>query len=203
MLISKNKLLQSLNESNLESETAEKIKDVSEILSGTLSEVREISYNLHPYQIERLGLSKAIRSIVDRVAESAEISFTCVVDEIDNLLSPEAEITLYRIIQESINNILKHSEASEAILNVSKNNNEISVFVSDNGKGISADSISVAGNKPGLGLEGMKERARIINASFRVETANGYGTIVKVVLPIIGSSGDSRVSIEHDADETI
>ena len=61
LLISKNKLLQSLNESNLDSEAVEKIKDVSEILSGTLSEVREISYNLHPYQIERLGLSKAIR----------------------------------------------------------------------------------------------------------------------------------------------
>ena len=79
---------------------------------------------------------------------------------------------------------MKHSEASEAILNVSRNNNEISVFVSDNGKGIGDEPINSSGEKPGLGIEGMKERARIINANLKIESSGGIGTTVKITLPV-------------------
>lgn len=184
LLISKNRLQLSLNEDNLNPHTASKIQDVSDMLSGTLNEVREISYNLHPYQIERLGISKAIRSIIDKVSESVKISFTCMIDEFDGLLSPEAEITLFRIVQECVNNIIKHSDATEAILNVSRDEREISLFISDNGKGIDLSALKSEKHKHGLGLEGMIERARIINAALNVNSAPGKGTNVKIVIPL-------------------
>jgi len=190
LLISKNRLQLSLNEDKINPEVAAKIQDVSEMLSGTLSEVREISYNLHPYQIERLGLSKALRSIIDKVSESVRIGFTCVVDEIDGLLAPEVEITLFRIVQESVNNIIRHSNATEAILNVSRNDSEISVFISDNGIGIDKLALRREKHRLGLGLEGMAERARIINAELRVESSPGNGTTVKITIPYRKPSGN-------------
>ncbi|MBX7043346.1 MAG: hypothetical protein K1X85_10640 [Ignavibacteria bacterium] len=184
LLISKNRLQLSLNEGTMDGDTSEKLKDVSEILSGTLSEVREISYNLHPYQIERLGLTKAIKSIVDRVSGTAGVSFTSSVDEIDGLLPQDSEITLYRIVQESVNNIIKHSHATEALLNVSRGECDISVLISDNGAGFpsSADKQSAPGH--GLGLQGMKERARMMNAGISITSSRGSGTEVKLSIPI-------------------
>ncbi len=193
LLISKNQLQLNLNEGKLDADTSKNIAKVSEILSGTLQEVREISYNLHPYQLERLGLTKAIRSIVDRVSESSGVSFICSVDEIENLLPPQAEITLYRIIQESVNNILKHSHATEALLNVSKNHREISVLISDNGKGFDAKSDKRVGVKHGIGLAGMKERAKIINASIEFSSAIGEGTEVMLKIPLKEGTHESDI----------
>ncbi len=195
LLISKNRLQLSLNEDDLSPDTAAKIQDVSEMLSGTLNEVREISYNLHPYQIERLGLSKAIRSIIDKVSESVKISFTCMIDEIDGLLSAESEITLFRIVQECVNNIIRHSEATEAILNVSRDKKEISVFVSDNGKGMDLSALRGEKHKHGLGLEGMAERARIINAELLIDSTISNGTTVKLVIPL------DTIGINHRTDD--
>lgn len=184
LLISKNRLQMSLNEGSLDEDSARKISDVADLLSGTLNEVREISYNLHPYQIERLGLTKAIRSIVDRVSGSDRIAFTCSVDEVDSLLKPDAEINLYRIIQECVNNVIRHSGATEAILNVSRNNNEISAMVFDNGKGINKEDLSRGLIKRGLGLEGMNERARIIGGELKIDSSTGEGTTVYLRIPL-------------------
>lgn len=184
LLISKNKLLMSLNEDGLDDTSSAHIKEVSEIISGTLGEVREISYNLHPYQIERLGITKAIRSIVDRVKGSVDISFVCSVDEIDSVLHQDAEITLYRIIQECINNIIKHSEATEALLNVSRNDSELSVLISDNGRGMNISAHDGKAGSRGLGLKGMSERARIINAELNIVSSPNEGTEVKLNIPL-------------------
>ena len=197
LLISKNRLQLSLNEGSIDDGTSKNLKEVSEILSGTLSEVREISYNLHPYQIERLGLTKAIKSIVDRVSGTAGVSFISSVDEIDGLLPQESEITLYRIVQESVNNIIKHSQATEALLNVSRGDCEISVLMSDNGKGFPSSSDKPSAPGHGLGLQGMKERARMINAGISITSSRGSGTEVKLSVPIDLSGAGKGLSINE------
>ena len=107
----------------------------------------------------------------------------------------ESEITLYRIVQESVNNIIKHSQATEALLNVSRGECEISVLISDNGKGFqfSADKPSAAGH--GLGLQGMKERARMINAEISITSSRESGTEVKLSIPVVSSgTGNGQLS---------
>ena len=183
LLITKNKILLSLNKPDDKELMIRNIKEASDIISDTLNDVREISYTLHPYQIERLGLSKAIQSIIDRASRSSDIVFTKNIDTIDKLVQPDVEISLYRIVQECINNILKHSKATEVILNVSKGNEEISVLVSDNGEGFDMNKIKADPSKHGFGLKGMTERVKLFDGRLNIESSEGNGTSYNINIP--------------------
>jgi len=182
LLITKNKLL--LGEKKIDDKEFLKnnISEMSEILSETLKDVREMSYTLHPYQLERLGISKAIKSIADRAAKSSGITFTTNVDDIDKILNKDAEINLYRIIQECINNIIKHSNAAEAILNIIKSDRNISVLISDNGSGFDLNNLRSEKISPGYGLQGMKERTKLFNGQLKLESEIGVGTSITITI---------------------
>ncbi|MFZ1323381.1 MAG: two-component regulator propeller domain-containing protein [Ignavibacteria bacterium] len=184
LLISKNKLQISLNNPSDSEGVIKNINEVSDVITDTLKNVREISYSLHPYQIERLGLSKAISSIFDRLKGTVEIKFTISIDNIDNTLHPESEISIYRIIQESMNNIMRHSKAKEVILNVSREKNYISILLNDNGIGFSIEKINADKGKHGFGIQGMLERIRLINGEMNIESNPGEGTTLNFKIPI-------------------
>ncbi len=184
LLITKNKLQLTLkNNSDIDSITSD-VESVTEILSSTINEVREISYNLHPYQIERLGLTKAIQSIIDRTTNSTTLKFISHVDIIDKKLTPDTEISLFRIIQECINNIVKHSSAEEVIVNIKKGDENISIFISDNGKGFSPDIIKANSGNYGFGLKGMNERVKLFKGKFDINSIPGSGTDINIVIPL-------------------
>lgn len=185
LLITKNKLLLTVKNPDDKEFIANEVNDATEILSNAIQDVREISYSLHPYQIERLGLTKAIESIADRVAKSTKIKFFKNLDLIDKVLLPEQEINLYRIIQECINNIVKHSGAEEVLLNLNKDEKYISVVISDDGKGFNMSEVADNSDKHGFGLKGMKERAKLFNGSFEIHSEAGNGTEVKISIPFV------------------
>ncbi|MCI0490107.1 MAG: histidine kinase, partial [Blastocatellia bacterium] len=87
---------------------------ITSAVSHAIEEVRSIAHDLRPLHLERLGLTAAIESIINDVSSSSEIRLTAHIDSVDGCFSPEAEINLYRIVQEGINNIIKHSGAKEA-----------------------------------------------------------------------------------------
>ncbi len=182
LLITKNKLLLGTKKIDDKEFLKSNLSEMEEILSDTLKDIREISYTLHPYQLERLGLSKAIKSIVDRASRSTEINFTVNIDTVDKLLHRDVEINLYRIIQECINNIIKHSHATDAILNVIKNENEISILISDNGNGFDLNRVSSEKSKAGFGLRGLEERTKLLNGTLLIESSEGIGTTIKIKL---------------------
>ncbi|MGH1387702.1 tetratricopeptide repeat protein, partial [Kordia sp.] len=122
-------MLLSKTTKNLGDENAE------QLASSTLEEVRTISRGLHPSNLERLGLTTAINALVYDINANTDLFFTEEIDNIDNLLSQEAELHIYRIIQESLSNIVKHSEAKAVKMEIQKKENSIDVLVSDNGKG--------------------------------------------------------------------
>ncbi|MEO8664758.1 MAG: triple tyrosine motif-containing protein, partial [Ignavibacteria bacterium] len=184
LLITKNKLLLSVKQPDDKELLLTNMNEVSDIISETLKDVREISYTLHPYQIERLGLSKAIQSIIDRVSKSTEINFITNIDTIDKILTPDIEISLYRIIQECINNIIKHSKAGEVILNINKGSNDISVLISDNGVGFNTSSLKSNSQKHGFGLAGIKERTKLFRGKFILDSEPGRGTTFTIKLPL-------------------
>lgn len=184
LLITKNKLLLSINKPDDKEFIFKNINEVSGIISDTINDIRELSYTLHPYQIERLGLAKAIQSIIDRTAKSTEIIFTSHIDSIDKLLQPEVEISLYRIVQECITNIIKHSQAKEVILNVSKGSEDISVMISDDGVGFSPEKAAANSSKHGFGLKGMSERVKLFKGKFNIEASPGNGTTFNIIVPL-------------------
>lgn len=183
LLISKNKLLMSVKKPDDKEFLLQNINEVSEIISDTLKDVREISYSLHPYQIERLGLSKAIKSIIDRVSKSTEINFTSNIDAIDKLLPSDFEIGLYRIIQECTSNIVKHSRATEVLLNISKGENDISILISDNGVGFNPEKVKANSHQHGFGLAGMSERIKIFKGKFNIQSSPSEGTTTNISIP--------------------
>ncbi|MDZ4712199.1 MAG: two-component regulator propeller domain-containing protein [bacterium] len=184
LLITKNKLLLSVKKPDDKEFIMNNINEVSEIITETLKDVREISYSLHPYQIERLGLSKAIQSIMDRVAKSTDIVFTSSIDDIDKVLAPDAEINLYRIIQECVNNIVKHSKADEVILSINKGDDELSILISDNGVGFDTEKVKADAGKHGFGLKGMSERIKLFEGKLSIKSSPGEGTELTIQISI-------------------
>jgi signal transduction histidine kinase len=153
-----------------------------EIIEQTISEVRTISQNLHPYQLERLGLTKALESIVDQLDKHTTLFVSAEIDAIDGLFAPDEEINIYRTVQELFNNILKHSAATSAKLIVEKKQSEILIQVMDNGKGFEyGKSFTKIGS---LGLKTLKERVEMLKGEIRYESVDPKGTKVHIKVPV-------------------
>jgi len=165
-----------------DSNTSERLREIAEIASQSIEEVRAIARDLRPHQLDELGLTQAFRSIVTRIAPSSPVHFTMECDPVDGVFDKECEIGLYRIVQECVNNILKHSEASEARLRIARNGRRIEIRVSDNGKGFDVDARR-SDPSVGSGLAGMVERARMIGGSLSISTAAGQGCTISVTVP--------------------
>ena len=104
-------------------------------MAQTLEEVRTISYNLRPHHLDQLGLTTTIRAMIEKIAESSGIAMSSELDDIDGVFPPADEITIYRIVQESLNNVVKHSRADEAHVAVRCHEHHVEITIRDNGQG--------------------------------------------------------------------
>jgi signal transduction histidine kinase len=141
--------------------------------------VREIAHNLRPYELDRFGLVQAIESMIERVSSSFSIRVSSNLDNISGLLSTDSETVVYRIVQEGLNNVIKHAGGTEARVSVNHLGEEVIVIVEDNGKGIHTTDGSKGS---GFGLAGIQERARMLGGSCAVESRDGQGTTLTVRL---------------------
>jgi signal transduction histidine kinase len=162
----------------------EQLKQISLAATSAIDEVRRTSYNLHPYQLERLGLTKTLKSILSNIDNSSEVNFNESIDNIDGLFKKENEINIYRAIQECINNVIKHSDANNAVIEVKKNEGDIEINISDDGKGFDTNCI-YADHDPakGFGIKNISRRVNIINGSFNVNSSPGKGTKININIP--------------------
>ncbi|NUN68480.1 MAG: hypothetical protein HUU02_02090 [Bacteroidetes bacterium] len=151
--------------------------------TSAIQEVKQITHNLRPYLLDRIGLTRALQSLLRLHAESSSASVTGAVDEIDGLLPQENEIHLYRIVQEALNNITKHSKASVVQVTVERHDAFLQLEVRDNGTGFDPVQRTVRSAGSGLGLEGIAERARILGGDLRIESAPGAGTRLLITIP--------------------
>ncbi|MFL6333109.1 MAG: two-component regulator propeller domain-containing protein [Pyrinomonadaceae bacterium] len=163
--------------------TREQMERIAGTASQAITEVREIAYNLRPYHLDEIGLTQSLEELVERVANASPIRFASDIDNINDLCPKDSAINLYRIVQEGLNNVVKHSAASEAKLLVRRNTREIEVTIEDNGKGFVTASETTK-RKAGFGLTGLSERARILGGTLTVESAPGRGTTVRFRLPV-------------------
>jgi signal transduction histidine kinase len=169
-----------------ESVIRRRLSQISEVTALAIEEVRQITRNLRPYQLDRLGLTHAIRAIIKQMSENGPILFASHVDEIDGTFDKESEIHVYRIIQESINNIIKHSGATEATIVIKKNTTIVSLSIRDNGRGF-----DVTLNRPvGFGLNNIIERTWILGGESKIDTSPGHGTNLIFEIPIPSSRNE-------------
>ncbi|MGH9842377.1 MAG: sensor histidine kinase, partial [Blastocatellia bacterium] len=150
--------------------------EISDAVAQTLDEVRTISHDLRPPHLDQLGLRTALQAMIEKVAASSPIQFTHELDECDGRFAPGDDITLYRIVQECLNNILKHSGATQARIGLRVDAGQSLLTIRDNGRGFALDG----NTHVGLGLQGIAERARILGGTQTIQTAPGQGTTVTV-----------------------
>jgi signal transduction histidine kinase/ligand-binding sensor domain-containing protein len=174
----------SLNNGTLDAGTRHQMEEISAEATHALAEVREISYNLRPYQLDRIGLTKAIEALVKKASRASTITFTAEIDDMDDILPKDSEIDFYRVVQECINNVLKHSKATVAGVVVRRGAAALLLTVRDNGKGFTSGA---AGGNPatgGFGLIGISERAQLLGGKPVVHSAPGQGTTISIEIPL-------------------
>jgi signal transduction histidine kinase/streptogramin lyase len=154
--------------------------EISQNALEALDEVQQITSNLHPHYLERLGLTKALKARLSKLADVIEIKSE--IDLIDNLFPKEVEINVYRIVQESLNNIIKHSDASEVEIIVKKTDNEVIITIKDDGRGFDMTNFKAKGT--GLGLVGLRERTKMLGGKISINSSVGNGTEIRVNLPL-------------------
>jgi signal transduction histidine kinase/ligand-binding sensor domain-containing protein len=151
-----------------------------------IDEAKDISYNLRPYLLDRLGLSKALESMIRKVADASGIRFTTEIAELDGQFAPDEEINLYRIVQECLNNIVKHSGASAATVRLQREQDWVELIISDNGKGFVESAFAASASdgheqpRRGFGLMGIRERARLFQAVPTLHSAPDAGTTITI-----------------------
>jgi len=159
----------------------EQLEEISATATASILEVREIAHNLRPYELDRLGLGAAIESMVERVSNSTSISLTADLERMENLFSPEAETSVYRIVQEALNNVIQHSKATAARIEIRTYGRQMTISIQDNGRGI-PESAGNGNNAGGFGLAGIAERVRGLGGFFEIVSQPEGGTTLTVHL---------------------
>ncbi|HGY57163.1 MAG TPA: hypothetical protein ENK44_15755 [Caldithrix abyssi] len=163
----------------------EKVKPILSGVKESINEVREISQNLHPHLLDRLGLNKALESVIKKVSKSSGIRIEYELDEVEKFFDKEKQIHFYRIIQEALNNIVKHARADKVEIKIEKKRKYLYTIVRDNGKGFDIKKVKAANHsKIGLGLANMQERARLIGGKFHISSNPKEGTRIELKMPL-------------------
>ncbi len=185
LLVIKNRALMGLQLTGRSPDVKEHFDEISSAASAVLKEVRLISQNLRPYQLDRLGLTAALESMMEKIAESAPMQFTFSLGNLDDVVPRESEIIVYRIVQEGVNNILKHSEARHATVAARRTDKQLCIMFEDDGRGFSTEILdSLEAPLEGSGLRGMRERVKMIGGMMSIRSAPGSGTSLTVTIPI-------------------
>jgi len=157
-------------------------RDMQTLATHTLDELRAISRGLHPATLDKLGLTAAILAMINEVDANTDIFFTNEIENIDRHFSKEASLHLYRILQEILNNMVKHADAETASVSIEVKKENIEVTVTDDGKGFEYPAKSKLGNS--LGMRTLVERSKILNSILNIKSKPGSGTVINLLIPI-------------------
>lgn len=167
------------------------VEDLNALADEALQEVRTASYLLHPPLLDEAGIASAARWFVEGFARRSGIQVHCDIPDQINRPPRECELVLFRVLQESLTNVHRHSGASSARIQLRCDPDQLKLEVADNGKGIPADRLrqfnNLAAGDAGVGITGMRERVRELGGRIEI-TSIQTGTVVTVALPVALSS---------------
>jgi PAS domain S-box-containing protein len=176
----RNRMHLALEESGTSPSVIEHLRAVAQLSADAVAEVRHLAQNLRPLQIEQLGLTEALRSLVEQVRDSTTATIDCVIENVDDVLREDAATHMYRIVQEALNNVVRHAGAEHVVVTLERDVGRLRLDVRDDGAGFVAAQVS-----GGLGLTSMRERAQMLGGTLHMQSAPRAGTHVHVDLPFI------------------
>lgn len=158
-------------------------KDASEttLVDNAIDEVRSISQQLHPFQFEKLGLINSIKNTIEAFQKNSTIFYSEDIEDTGLDIPKEKEIFIFRMIQECLNNVEKHSQAKACVVSIETINDAVLFEIKDNGRGFDVTEDSELLNS--LGMKTMKERAQITNTQLSINSVKGKGTTIQIKVP--------------------
>ncbi|MDT8069064.1 MAG: PAS domain S-box protein [Terriglobia bacterium] len=157
------------------------IEQLSKRTKEMAEDVRRLSHGLHPFPLEQLGLTAALNSFCRRLELGANLRIECTAHDVVRMLPKDVALCLYRVAQEALQNVMKHSGAKRATVDLTQNSDEIRMRIADDGKGFDLESIDAANS---LGLAGMRERVGLVQGELSFDSHPGQGTVVDAHIPL-------------------
>jgi signal transduction histidine kinase len=158
-------------------------QEILQLVQQLTQELRTMSYLLHPPLLDEIGLAAALNWYVQGVMERSQIDINLSISEDIGRLPPELEIILFRLVQESLTNVHRHSGSKTASIRVTREDDHVSLEVQDRGKGISRERLTeIQTQGAGVGIQGMRERVRQFHGEMSIESDEN-GTRIMAVLP--------------------
>jgi len=160
-----------------------------ELLNDVIQKVRSISHNLHSNILKEFGLNEAIRHFINKVTQGTLVNSTTVLDDNYKTENPEDDISIYRIVQELLNNILKYAGASEFLISSTYKNNGLDIVIFHNGEGLTQEKFEeLRYQKEGLGLKNIQNRIILLKGTIHF-TSGSEGYRINIHIP------DKRVKL--------
>ena len=178
-----------LNLSNLDSkittQTEEQklaIQNALSLVDDSVKEVRAVSHNMMPNTLIKLGLASAVREFITKLGKATTLKVDLEIVGLDTRLDNQVETVLYRVIQEIVNNIIKHAKASQISMQLIRHETELNIMIEDNGVGFDTNQLD---DFEGIGLKGIKTRIEFLNGSVHFDSSIGRGTTVIIDIPLV------------------
>jgi signal transduction histidine kinase len=168
----------------LPQDLAKQLDFAHSITQQTTHDVRGLSHLLHPHQLDRLGLAIAIETMANETLSDAGIQLTCQTDTIDHLVNKDQSLHLYRIVQEAINNIVRHAKADLVTLSIGGDEQIIYLNIKDNGRGIQASWFEQKDYSQAFGLSSIQERVHLMSGTFDMVNAMPHGMTLAIKIPL-------------------
>ena len=165
---------------------ASMVRSITGRLTAVSDDVRQMAYRFHPSILDDLGLTKAVRRLVDDFSASTGIQAVYVHHDPVSPVPTDLATCVYRIAQESLNNVARHARASEVEVELICDEGRVTLSIRDNGVGF--DPLQVSQMRGRLGVLSMKERVRLVRGTLDVTTAPGRGTHIEVDVPLAGNA---------------
>jgi signal transduction histidine kinase/ligand-binding sensor domain-containing protein len=161
-------------------QTSHHLKEIMQSAMSSISDVRSITHDLRPVHLERFGLTDSLNTLCEDVRQTAKVECSYQIDDIDDLIPKERQIHFYRVIQEGLTNIQKHSKAEHASVFVQRSETGVRAMLWDDGVGF-----DVRATRPsvGLGLSGMQERMQTLGGTFQLQSNPEEGTTLTLTIP--------------------
>ncbi len=154
---------------------------IEQYLQSIHSEIRSVSHNLMPASLIKFGLAQALEDFMNGIEKNTAISVSLEIDIKENHLDDFRSVMIYRILQESVNNILKHANASEIMIQILSDDIHMYLTIEDNGIGFDTHD---EGKSKGIGMRNLRSRAHLLNGEIEIISEPGKGTAINLQIPI-------------------
>lgn len=167
-----------------EEKAIKKIENTKELMSQLLTDLKLLSTSLNTDKIAKIGIIKAIQIEVEKMNKIGLFLVSLHINNDLPVIDSEREIIIFRMLQEVLNNTMKHAEASHIDIYFTYLNKQLTIKVTDDGKGFDVAKKMADANDLGNGLTNLENRAKVINGSYNIESTEGKGTINIISIPI-------------------